>query len=61
MHTLVFWAAALSLLPLTAGIALELLGRLRDGMAPPTSDHSQAAPLRPPCAANLGPGPATPN
>ncbi len=61
MHTLVFWAAALSLIPLAAGIVLELLGRLRDRGAPPTLDLPQAAPHRAPRAPGLGPGPATPH
>lgn len=47
MHTLVFWAAALSLIPLGAGIALEALALLRDAMAPPTSNvPPMAAPSR---------------
>jgi hypothetical protein len=47
MHTLVFWAAVLSLIPLTAGIVLEVLGRLRDSMAPPATDGPPATPRAP--------------
>ncbi len=61
MHTLVFWAAALSLIPLAAGIILELLARLRDGMAPPAPDQSPATPQHPTRAGGLGPGVAAPH
>ena len=63
MHTLVFWAALLSLIPLIAGIGLEVLGRLRDTMAPPALDlpaqATDAAGV--PQAAALGPRPAAPH
>ena len=63
MHTLVFWAALLSLIPLIAGIGLEVLRHLRDTMAPPALDLPATSTDSPgvPQAAAMGPRPSAPH